>query len=318
MITVATLVGCAIGDALGNLFEMDPPTTPRLVAWDGQFKAGGTFWKGEAGQYTDDTLMSVALSTGMINAKGFDPESVAKEYLAWYKSGNTRGIGGTTAGAMVNLKNGASASASGLTHGHDKKPVGDNGTAMRASPIGLVYRNDLDILVKHAITDASITHNSLEPQMGSVAVALATALLYHRVSSPDSVVWDVTDVLQDSEVKNKLLLAQKWLSQGIHLPMIAEEALAEIGTKGYVPETVGAAFFCLGATQSFQDPVVMAVKGGGDTDTTAAIVGAMAGTYYGLEGIPERYKDEVENFEQLQSLTGELENLLLNKAFESK
>jgi len=52
----------------------------------------------------------------------------------------------------------------------------------------------------------------------------------------------------------------------------------------------------------------MAVRGGGDTDTTAAIAGAMAGTYYGLDAIPSEYKDQVENFDLLQSLTDELVN----------
>ena len=44
MIKIATLVGCAIGDALGNPFEMDPANKPRLLEWDGLFKEGGTFW----------------------------------------------------------------------------------------------------------------------------------------------------------------------------------------------------------------------------------------------------------------------------------
>jgi len=53
---------------------------------------------------------------------------------------------------------------------------------------------------------------------------------------------------------------------------------------------------------------VLAVKAGGDTDTTAAIAGAMAGTLYGLEGIPSEYKENVENFDLLQALTEELTN----------
>jgi ADP-ribosyl-[dinitrogen reductase] hydrolase len=143
MITIATLVGCAIGDALGNPFEMFPADKPALVEWDGQFKAGGTFWKGNAGQYTDDTLMSIALTKSLIQCNGFDPTDVAQEYLAWYNTGNTRGIGTTTAGAMVNLKQGMDYKNSGLTHSYDGLPAAGNGTAMRASPIGLVYRNDI-------------------------------------------------------------------------------------------------------------------------------------------------------------------------------
>ncbi len=303
MIKIATLVGCAIGDALGNPFEMKPAISPLLTEWDGQFKAGGTFWKGNAGQYTDDTLMSMALSASLVEHQGFNPEDVASKYLAWMESGNTRGIGGTTASALTRLKFGASYLESGLTH-NDGKPASGNGTAMRASPIGLVYRHDLAKLMEVAIKDAAITHNSLEPKVGSVAVAMGVALLANRVTEPKDLLDDVVGVLVDSEVKNRILLGIDHLQKGTD----PAQALAEIGTHGYVPATVGAAFYCIGATDNFKDAVVMAIKGGGDTDTTAAIVGAMAGTWYGLEGIPEEYKS-VENFELLDGLTEELVNI---------
>lgn len=305
MIKIATLVGCAIGDALGNPFEMKAAISPALQKWDGQFKEGGTFWWGQPGQYTDDTLMSMALSASLIEYQGFNPEDVASKYLAWMESGNTRGIGGTTATALTYLKLGASYLESGLSKNVDGTPVGGNGTAMRASPIGLVYRHDLAKLIEVAIKDASITHNSLEPKVGSIAVALSVALLATRASNPQSVAYDILDVLHQSNVKDKIQEAVQWLSQGEPLGASAVEALATIGTNGYVPETVGAAFYCIGATQSFQDAVIMAVRGGGDTDTTAAIVGAMAGTWYGLEGIPDEYRS-VENFELLDGLTQEL------------
>lgn len=134
MIKIATLVGCAIGDALGNPFEMKSAESPAIQEWDGLFKAGGTFWVGEPGQYTDDTLMSIALSTSLIEKQGFDPDDVAQKYLAWYDSGNTRGIGGTTASALMHYKMGATWQESGLTHNPDGTPTGGNGTAMRAAP----------------------------------------------------------------------------------------------------------------------------------------------------------------------------------------
>jgi ADP-ribosyl-[dinitrogen reductase] hydrolase len=307
MVKIATLVGCAVGDALGNPFEMWHVDKPGLQEWDGQFKAGGTFWIGEAGQYTDDTLMSIALATSLIEKGGFDQEHVGQQYLAWLESGNTRGIGTTTHRALDRLKKGATVFESGVTH-NDGKPASGNGTAMRASPIGLWYRKDPEKLLGVAMADASITHNSFEPKMGSVAVALGTALLASGTSTPQSVSYEITDILSDSEVKAKIQLAQKWLEQGTPLDTVHFEALAEIGVSGYVPETVGAAFYCLGATSNFKDAVVLAVKAGGDTDTTAAIVGALAGTFYGLEGIPEEYKDKVENFDLLQVLTDELVN----------
>lgn len=302
MKTIATLVGCAIGDALGNPFEMKSADAQSLLDWDGLFKEGGTFWWGQPGQYTDDTLMSMALTTSLLEKNGFEPEDVASKYLTWMESGNTRGIGGTTSTALHRLKVGADWTESGLTHNTDGTPTGGNGTAMRAAPIGLYYRNDLNKVLEVAMTDASITHNSLEPKMGSVAVALGTALLANETHDPQTVLDEVTNVLADSIVKDKLKLAQYHLKEGTD-PKIA---LGEIGTQGYVPATVGAAFYCLASTYNFRDAVELAVRAGGDTDTTAAIVGAMAGTFYGLDAIPAEFKEKVENFELLRALDEEL------------
>ena len=304
MIKIATLVGCAIGDALGNPFENWHVSKPGLQEWDGQFKEGGTFWWGQPGQYTDDTLMSMALAASLVENGGFDAKDAGAKYLAWMESGNTRGIGGTTARALTRLKLGATVLESGVTHTEEGKPASGNGTAMRASPIGLWYRKDPEKLLEVAMLDASITHNSFEPKMGSVAVALGTALIANGMNDTKRVIEEIIGIIDESIVKDKLLLAVA------HLEMKTDpfEALAEIGVNGYVPETVGAAFYCLGASDNFRDTVVLAVKAGGDTDTTAAIAGAMAGTLYGLDGIPSEYKENVENFELLQGLTEELLN----------
>jgi len=299
---IATLVGCAIGDALGNPFEMKLANYKPLQEWDGQFKEGGTFWWGQPGQYTDDTLMSIALSTSLIEFNGFNPEDVGAKYLAWMESGNTRGIGGTTAKALTRLKHGASIEEAGVTHNENGTPASGNGTAMRASPIGLFYRNDLSKVLEVAMADAAITHNSHEPKMGSVAVALGTALAAQRELTPIQILEEVKEVLAPSIVKDKLELALAHVKN----ESPSKQALAAIGAGGYVPETVGAAFYCFAAGRDFTEVVVMAVKAGGDTDTTAAVAGALAGTYYGLDGIPSEYKDQVENFTLLQSLTDEL------------
>jgi ADP-ribosyl-[dinitrogen reductase] hydrolase len=298
MIKIATLVGCAIGDALGNPFEMWPADEIAAENWDGLFKAGGTFWEGQPGQYTDDTLMSIYLSQSILDNQGFIPKEAAKSYLKWYKTGNTRGIGTTTAEAIVGLQTGLDWTESGLT---SPKAAG-NGSAMRAAPIGLYYRHSFNKLINKAELDASITHNNLEPKAGSIAVALATAMLANRSREHYDIMPAVLAYLPESIVKNKITLAINHIYNNTNY----EEALKDIGVSGYVPETVGAALYCFAKTSSFKDAVLMAVKAGGDTDTTGAVVGALAGTYYGLDAIPDEYKDQVENFELLRELTAKL------------
>lgn len=303
--TIATLVGCAIGDALGMPFEMKPAASPMLTGWKGDFQAGGTFWKGEAGQYTDDTLMSIALSESLIECNGFDPAHTADKYLAWYNTGNTRGIGTTTARALVALRMGSTYKTCAPFIDYEGRPVGGNGTAMRAGPIGLVYRNDLNKLLAIAFEDAILTHNSMECKLSSAAVALATAYLANGHHDAKATLEDVLEAIPDSVLRTKLEIVQDHLVN----KTAPETALADIGSGGYAPETVAAALYCLAVTDNFKDCVIMSIKCGGDTDTTAAVAGALAGTLYGLEGIPQDYKDKVEDFQMLQDLTDKLVNM---------
>lgn len=305
----ATLVGCAIGDALGNPFEMRKSSYKPLIEWGGSFKDGGTFWKGKAGQYTDDTMMSVALAESIIANNGFDPDHVAQSYLNWYNGPNTRGMGSTTALAMKNLKRGATWQQSGIAR-YNGLPAAGNGTAMRASPIGLLYRNfDASVLTITAETDAIITHNSVEAKDASKAVVFAHALIANGKTRKDYLIIDILPFLQAGVVKDTLTRALYHLNDNT-VPDVALRDLATTGNMGYVPETVASAFFCFGASASFKECVVMSIKCGGDTDTTAAVAGALAGTYYGLDGIPGEYRT-VENFEYLQELTDKLMNIVI-------
>lgn len=303
---ISPILGCGIGDGLGVPFEMKSPKYKPLMEWDGLFKDGGTFRKyNKAGQYSDDTIATICLAESLIECNGFDPENAANKYLAWFNSGEFRGMGSTTSHALWRLKTGASWKESGLVGDE----FGGNGTIMRASPIAIFYHNNLEKLVEAAILDASITHNSKEPKMGSVAGAVGIASLYNnsedkKQSSKEYALNDAISILSElgnSVVLQKLKLTKELLSSDIK----PEDALLKIGASGYVPETAGAAFYCMCKTNSFKEAVIMAVKAGQDADTTGAVVGAMAGTYYGFGGIPEEYYS-VENFEMLKALDEKL------------
>lgn len=60
---------------------------------------------------------------------------------------------------------------------------------------------------------------------------------------------------------------------------------------GFVLDTERAAYRCLLTTGSYRDCVLAAVNLGDDTDTTAAVAGALAGIAYGMEGIPAEWLD---------------------------
>ena len=126
------LLGLAIGDALGMPFEGLPswvvgPVLDRIQG----FHESGHRELG-AGQWTDDTQMTLCLVRSLVRCGRLDPEDVAREYLGWFQSGDVRGIGGTTKSAMARLEAGAGWHESGTAGEY----AAGNGTAMRAAPLG--------------------------------------------------------------------------------------------------------------------------------------------------------------------------------------
>jgi ADP-ribosylglycohydrolase len=60
---------------------------------------------------------------------------------------------------------------------------------------------------------------------------------------------------------------------------------------GYVVDSMKVALWSFMKCSTFEELLVKAVNFGGDTDTIGAITGGLAGAWYGIEGIPERWMD---------------------------
>lgn len=76
----------------------------------------------------------------------------------------------------------------------------------------------------------------------------------------------------------------------------------EIKSGGYVVSTLEAAFWCFLNTDSYADCVLKAINLGGDTDTTAAVAGSIAGAYYGMDGIPAEWLECIARREWIAEL----------------
>lgn len=278
MIAPATLTGLAIGDALGMPFEMAKVHNPRLRAWTGNFEDGSRspYTKDLGpGQWTDDTKMAKALSEAVVEEQAYSPARAARKYLEWFRSGDLRGIGTSTYKAMKCLDRNVPWTQSGTPDAEG------NGTAMRAAPIGLFYRYNFEAAMEMAAIDARITHRSHEAQVGSAAVAGGVCAILQGVSQ-DIFIHKIVEWIPDSRIKGRLKEIADRAPQmlGRDDREIAD-AIAEIGAAAHVIETVPAAFFAFASTTSFHSAVRVAILCGGDTDTTAAVAGALAGTFYG-------------------------------------
>lgn len=75
---------------------------------------------------------------------------------------------------------------------------------------------------------------------------------------------------------------------------------------GYVARTLEAALWAFYHTTNFRDGDLLAVNLGYDTDTIAAIYGQLAGAHYGIEAIPEHWRELIVMREVVEGLAGEL------------
>lgn len=291
------LLGTAVGDALGVPFETKLANYEPLIAWDGKTFLGSEHHKLKPGQYSDDTQMSLMVAESLLKNHGFNPDDLAERYVDWMTSGQARGYGKTTLLAVQNLLNGKHWSESGIPGSYG------NGTAMRAAPFGVYFRNDLQSLIAIAKMDSAITHASEEAEAGAIAIALASA--YAVNGDTGDLLDELWKVLPDSKVKSTVYSLDSLIDSPYITP---EQALRVIGTKGDVRQTVPAALYCFLKFDNYHDAVLASIKAGGDTDTTAAIVGALFGAKLGVQGINQDLVKAVEETDRLIELDSQLYN----------
>lgn len=313
MRTPAVLVGKAVGDSLGMPFEQPRDKVhPGLKGWSFEMLPG-IHHQLPAGHWTDDTEMAVALAEVLIdNGDGsLQPDKIARAYYDW-SQGTPHGMGGTTRRAMENLAAGKPYHESGVRVSYPYE-VG-SGTAMRCAPLGVVFggQHSLD---HAAATDAAITHDNKEARAASVVVAscVDAAIRIPRISGARlleaalmSLVPNYGDTVLYSHIQRVLEMYE--------LQARLTDVYSSLWNTGQVIFLVPTALFCAARyTGDYQGGVIAAVQGGGDTDTRAAVTGAILGARNGIEGIPASYLGVLYKRDYLMELDRKLMELRLGR-----
>lgn len=285
---VGCLLGLACGDALGGPveFEERDEIIARYPAGLREFVGGG--WLHLApGEITDDTQMTLAVARSL-TADGLDMDLLTAEFMAWYRS-KPKDIGTTTRAALALLDAGVGPEDAGE---RVRAAMGDrgagNGSVMRCAPVALRFRTDRPGLIAASLASARITHADPRCAWGAVAVNQAIVHLLDG-GDVDDVCAAALDGVDQPEVR-------------IAVSGAADRRRDEVRSGGFVLDTVGAALWCLLRHETFEETAVAAVGLGGDTDTTGAVAGAMAGALYGVEAIPDRWRTTVQHRDELTAL----------------
>jgi ADP-ribosylglycohydrolase len=161
------LIGQCLGDALGFPVEGYPPAVCRRYVSE-ILKSGIS---GEFGQYTDDSQLARELIQSYVSCGKFVPRNYAGHIAAIFHERRIVGRGRATEEAAFRLISGISWERSGTP-----SPSAGNGSAMRAGPIGLMFFNVPDQLVRAACDQGRITHQDPRCSAGAVAIAGAVSL----------------------------------------------------------------------------------------------------------------------------------------------
>ena len=194
---------------------------------------------------------------------------------------------------------------------------------MRIAPVPLYFGDDPDALFDSVMAASLMTHRDIRSLSGAMAVAhTIRRLVAGEPRDPSLLFWVASDVVKDEkriaaehgEVVIKLDEHARSLSRAIaHAESVLDpprdRALAALvdeanrhgaepckrPTQGFPPACIPTCLYLLLTTDSFEEAVTEVVNLGGDADTAGAILGAMAGAYYGVDAIPKRWLDGLQN-----------------------
>lgn len=253
---LGSMLGLAVGDALGAPVEFsERGSFPPVL----EMASGGPF-NLQKGQWTDDTSLALCLGMSLVEKKGFDPFDQIERYLKWFRegymscTGNCFDIGNTTKAALLRYEENKVIYAGSV----DDPPT--NGSLMRLAPIPLFYFRSLDETIKYAALSSKVTHAPIN----CIKSCEDLALFIHRALAGKS----KKEIFEDSTID-------------------FTKTYEQISGKGDATLCLEGAMWCFYHSKNFDEGVKLAVNLGDDTDTTAAVFGQVAGSFYGVEGIPE-------------------------------
>jgi ADP-ribosyl-[dinitrogen reductase] hydrolase len=268
-----SLAGLACGDAVGTTVEFRSPGSFAPLT---DMVGGGPFGLA-AGQWTDDTSMALCLAESLLAQSGFDARDQMGRYSNWWQwgylssTGECFDIGATVRTALERFLRTAEPYSGSI----DPHSAG-NGSIMRLAPVPLFFYPDIEKVIHFSAASSRTTHGA--PEAIECCKLLAFVLTRCLAGLPKHEVLNATGLpLQEPNVAD--LAAMRY----------TEKTQKSICGTGYAVASLEAALWCFNSTATFESAVLAAANLGDDADTTAAIVGQVAGAFYGSGGIPKHW-----------------------------
>lgn len=295
------LLGVAVGDALGAPVEgFDGESARRFYEERG--------WKMVSGKYTDDTEMTIGVAESLIACKGFNGAHLAQQFLRNYNE--SRGYGPGTREVLKMLSEGVGWKEASRKIFGGEGSYG-NGAAMRIAPVGLLYHENAEKLREVAFKVSEITHAHELAKEGAALLAFAVALACRYGCNRYTVSAEEEEEEAEETKREMLRSLHAFARHRIYKEKLArieallhakedeeearKRAVSELGNGEAAFNSVPTAIFSFLRSHDFRESIVFAISLGGDTDTIAAMTGAVSGAFYGERSIPREWLESLES-----------------------
>ncbi|MEL7426424.1 MAG: ADP-ribosylglycohydrolase family protein [Bacteroidota bacterium] len=302
-----SLFGLAVGDALGVPVEFkyrgelaqDPVTGIR----------GYGTYNQPPGTWSDDSSLTFCLADSLCN--GYNLADIATKFVAWRKAeiwtphGEVFDIGMTThrsIGILEEILRRGDHQALQLLYLEGDEYTNGNGSLMRILPLYFVIKDKpLTEQLDQVWAVSALTH----PHIRSALACFLYLRIYHYlvnelqpVAAVESARNDFRKLLELRDIvpEERAEFARVLDARFHRLP--AEE----IASDGYVINSLEASVWCFLRSRTYEETILTAINLGEDTDTTAAIVGGLAGAYYGLASIPLPWREALVKKDEIWAL----------------
>lgn len=285
---IGSVLGLALGDALGAPFEFSrasdvPDPIPALERPWMDLPPGST---------TDDTAMARNLVRSLAARGGFDPEDLVTRHLEWFRT-DPPDVGSLTRLVLTRVARGEDAFEAARAPWEERGPEvsAGNGSVMYCAPLGLAYANRPVELFELAPKLSALTHHDERCRTAVLAVTLVAAALV-RSEAPEGAVAAALSAVEEREGGEELeyLVEMAGVARRIDGP-----------DQGFCLFTAGVALQSLLGTGDFETKVRRVVSLGRDTDTNAAVAGALLGTLVGEGGLPVAWLDRLQDRDAIRA-----------------
>ena len=315
--SLGSMLGMAIADSTGHRFEFEPVRYNKITLRNMGDGPGGAFGL-LPGQWTDDTSMGLCLADSLIINNGeYDAHDLMHRFLSWWYCGydnafrfddsrdHSVGLGGQISGSFYNY----------VSNPKKRTICGDInssgiGSIMRNAAVPICYHNNIVKAMEIAKEQSLLTHQGNE---AAECCRLLTYIIVKILKRKEEKLNDIIGNLEkfETEVNSVKCLALSkeesedpdrnwnWKKKDFrYSPTRSENQAGYVGS--YAMDGMAMALHIVYYTDNFQDAIIKVVNLCGDSDSVGAVVGQIAGAYYGIESIPPEWVETISRWDHFE------------------